>query len=155
MTIAEVALFDRIQSELVDARRRRDEATLSTLSLLKSEIVRASKEPGASGSLDDDVVVRVARKEIKRRLEAIDVYRHAGRKESALKEEAELAILRGYVPAGMSDADVEREVRAVIAEVKPDGPKGFGAVMKVATARLAGCAEGNQIATAARKLLAG
>ncbi len=155
MTIAEVALFDRIQSELVDARRRRDEATLSTLSLLKSEIVRAGKEPGAPASLDDEMVVRIARKEIKRRQEAIDVYRKAGRVESALKEEAELAILRGYVPAGMSDADVEAEVRAVIAEVKPDGPKGFGAVMKVATARLAGRAEGNQIATAARKLLAG
>jgi uncharacterized protein YqeY len=155
VTIAEVALFDRIQSELVDARRRRDQATLSTLSLLKSEIVRASKEPGASESLGDDVVVRVARKEIKRRQEAIDVYRKAGREESALKEAAELAILRGYVPAGMSDAEVEAEVRAVIAEVKPEGPKGFGAVMKVAAARLAGRAEGNQIATAARKLLAG
>ncbi len=155
MTIAQVALFDRIQSELVEARRRRDELTLSTLSLLKSEIVRASKEPGASGSLGDDVVQRVARKEIKRRQEAIDVYRKAGREESACKEEAELAILRGYVPAGMSDAEVEAEVGAVIAEVKPDGPKGFGAVMKVATARLAGRAEGNQIATAARKLLAG
>jgi uncharacterized protein YqeY len=150
-----VALFDRVQSELVEARRRRDELTLDTLSLLKSEIVRASKEPGASGSLGDDVVQRVARKEIKRRQEAIDVYRKAGREESARKEEAELAILRGYVPAGMSDAEVEAEVRAVIAEVKPDGPKGFGAVMKVATARLAGRAEGNQIATAARKLLAG
>jgi uncharacterized protein YqeY len=150
-----VALFDRVQSELVEARRRRDELTLDTLSLLKSEIVRASKEPGASGSLGDDVVQRVARKEIKRRQEAIDVYRKAGREESARKEEAELAILRGYVPAGLSDAEVEAEVRAVIAEVKPDGPKGFGAVMKVATARLAGRAEGNQIATAARKLLAG
>jgi uncharacterized protein YqeY len=155
VTIAQVALFDRVQSELVEARRRRDELTLDTLSLLKSEIVRASKEPGASGSLGDDVVQRVARKEIKRRQEAIDVYRKAGREESARKEEAELAILRGYVPAGMSDAEVEAEVRAVIAEVKPDGPKGFGAVMKVATARLAGRAEGNQIATAARKLLAG
>jgi uncharacterized protein len=154
VTIANVALFDRLQTELVDARRRRDESSLSTLSLLKSEIVRASKEPGAPGSIDDELVLRVARREVKKRQEAIDVYRKAGRDGSAEQEEKEMAILRAYLPAGMSDEDVEAEVRAVIEVVKPDGPKGFGAVMKAATARLAGRAEGAQIAAAARKLLA-
>ena len=153
MTIANVSLFDRLQTELVDARRQRDEGRLSTLSLLKSEVVRASKEPGA-GSVDDELVLRVVRREVKKRQEAIDVYRKAGREESAEREEAEMNILRDYAPPGMSDADVEAEVRAVIEEVKPDGPKGFGAVMKAATARLAGRAEGAQIAAAARKLLA-
>ena len=153
MTIANVSLFDRLQTELVDARRQRDEGRLSTLSLLKSEVVRASKEPGA-GSVDDELVQRVVRREIKKRQEAIDVYRKAGRDESAQREDAEMKILRDYAPLGMSDAEVEAEVRAVIAEVKPDGPKGFGAVMKAATARLAGRAEGAQIAAAARKLLA-
>ena len=152
MTIARVPLFDRIEAELVEARKRRDEIALSTLSLLKSEVVRASKEPLASG-IDDELVVRVARREVKRRQEAIDVYRKAGRDDSARREEAEMAVLRGYLPAGLSDAEVEAEVRAVIAEVKPDGPKGFGAVMKVASARLAGRAEGGQIAAAARRLL--
>lgn len=154
VTIADVALYDRLQTELVDARRRRDEGTLSTLSLLKSEVVRASKEPGASGSVDDELVLRVARKEVKRRQEAIDVYRKAGREESAQREETELSLLRTYLPAGLSDAEVEAEVRKVIEEIKPDGPKGFGAVMKAATTRLAGRAEGVQIAAAARKLLA-
>ena len=154
MTIAGVALFDRLQTELVAARRRRDEETLNTLALLKSEAVRASKEPGASASIDDDLLVKVARREVKRRQEAIDVYRKAGREESARREETEMALLRTYLPVGMSDAEVEVEVRTVIEEVKPDGPKGFGAVMKLATARLAGRAEGAQIAAAARKLLA-
>ena len=154
MTIADVSLFERIETDVVEARRRRDETALSTLSLLKSEVVRAGKEPGAAASLDDDLVLRVARREVKKRQEAIDVYRRAGRAESAEREEKEMAILRAYLPAGMSDAEVEAEVRAVIAEVKPDGPKGFGAVMKSATARLAGRAEGGQIAAAARKLLA-
>lgn len=153
MTIAEVTLYDRMETELVAARRRRDQETLTTLSLLKSEVVRASKEPGATGSFEDGVVLKVARKEVKRRQEAIDVYRKAGREESARREESEMAILMGYIPAGMSDADVEAEVKAVIDEVKPEGPKGFGAVMKAATARLAGRAEGAQIAAAARKLL--
>ena len=156
MTIAAVTAWDRLQNDLVEARRKRDEVALSTLSLLKSELVRASKEPGASGSVDDELVLRITRKEVKRREEAIELYRKGGREESAKREEAEMAVLRGYLPAQMSAADVEAEVRAVIDELKPEpGPKAFGAVMKAATARLAGRAEGGQVAAAAKKLLGG
>ena len=148
-----VALYDRIQSEMVDARKHRNDVALGTLSLLKSELVRASKEGGAAGTIDDALVVRVARKEVKRREEAIEVYRKAGRVDSARREEAEMEVLRGFLPAAMSEQEIEAEVRAVIAEVKPDGPKGFGLVMKGATARLAGRADGNRIASVARRLL--
>lgn len=146
-------LYDLIQAELAESRRRRDDVALGTLSLLKSELVKASKESTAGGRIDDELVVRVARKEVKRREEAIDVYRKAGRADSARREEAEMAVLKAYLPAAMSEAEVEGEVAAVIAELKPDGPKGFGMVMKAATARLAGRAEGGQVAAAARKLL--
>ncbi|HEV2477171.1 MAG TPA: GatB/YqeY domain-containing protein [Candidatus Dormibacteraeota bacterium] len=148
-----MALYDRVQTDMVEARRRRDEVGLSTLSLLKSELVRASKDGGAGGQINDDLVVRVARKEVKRREEAIDAFRKAGREDSARREEAEMAVLRGYLPAAMSDQELEAEIRAVIAEVKPDGPKGFGAVMKAATARLAGRADGTQVAAVTRRLL--
>jgi uncharacterized protein YqeY len=153
VTIAAVALYDRIQAELVESRKRRDAIALDTLSLLKSELVKASKEGGAGGRIDDELVVRAARREVKKREEAIDVYRKAGRTDSAQREEAELAILKAYLPAAMSDQDVESAVAAVIAELKPEGPKGVGMVMKAATARLAGRAEGQQVAAAARKLL--
>ena len=148
-----VALYDRVQTEMIDARRKRDDVALDTLSLLKSELVRASKEGSAGGRIDDDLVVRIARKEVKRREEAIDLYRKAGREDSARREEAEMAVLRDFLPATMSEQEIEAEVRAVIAEVKPDGPKGFGMVMKTATTRLAGRADGNQIAAVARRLL--
>jgi len=148
-----VALYDRVQTEMIDARRKRDDVALGTLSLLKSELVRASKEGSAGGRIDDDLVVRIARKEVKRREEAIDLYRKAGREDSARREEAEMAVLREFLPATMSAQEIEAEVRAVIAEVKPDGPKGFGLVMKAATTRLAGRADGNQIAAVARRLL--
>jgi len=138
---------------MVNARVRRDEVALNTLSLLKSELVRASKDGSVQGKIDDDLVIRVARKEVKRREEAIEMYRKAGREDSARREETEMEVLRGYLPAAMSEQEVEAEVRAVIEEVKPEGPKGFGAVMKAATARLAGRAEGNQIAAVARRLL--
>jgi uncharacterized protein YqeY len=127
---------------------------LNTLSLLKSEVVRATKEADAGGSIDDALVQRVARKEVKRRQDAIEAYRKGGREDAAKREEAEMALLRGYLPAGMTSEQVESEVRAVIAELKPTGPNAFGAVMKAATARLAGRAEGAQVAAAARKLLA-
>ncbi|TMF38897.1 MAG: GatB/YqeY domain-containing protein [Chloroflexi bacterium] len=146
-------LYDRVQAEMVEARVQRDEVALDTLSLLKSELVRASKEGAAGGKIEDDLVIRVARKEVKRREEAIGLYRKAGREESARREEAEMRVLRRFLPAAMSEQEIEAEVRAVIAEVKPDGPKGFGAVMKAATARLAGRADGNQIAAVARRLL--
>ena len=148
-----MALYDRVQSGMVNARVRRDEIALNTLSLLKSELVRASKDGSVQGKIDDDLVIRVARKEVKRREEAIEMYRKAGREESARREAAEMEVLRGFLPASMSEQEVEAEVRAVIEEVKPEGPKGFGAVMKAATARLAGRAEGNQIAAVARRLL--
>lgn len=148
-----VAIYDRIQSDTVDARMKRDDVTLGTLSLLKSELVRASKEGSAGGRIDDELVQRVARKEVKRREEAIDLYRKAGRDEAARREAAEMEVLRRYLPASMSEQEIEAEVRAVIAEVKPEGPKGFGLVMKAATARLAGKADGTQVAAVARRLL--
>jgi len=148
-----VALYDRIQSEMVRARMQRDEVALETLSLLKSELVRASKEGGASGSIDDDLAIRVTRKEVKRREEAIAAYRKAGREDAARREEAQMEVLRRFLPAAMSEHEIEAEVRAVIAEVKPDGPKGFGQVMRAASARLAGRADGTQIAGVARRLL--
>lgn len=148
-----VTLYDRIQTEMVDARVRRDDVALNTLSLLKSELVRASKDSNAAGQIDDDLVLRVARKEVKRREEAIDLYRKAGRDDSARREEAEMKVLRAYLPAMMSEQQIEDEVRQVIAEVNPEGPKGFGLVMKAATARLAGRAEGNDVAKVTRRLL--
>jgi uncharacterized protein YqeY len=147
-----MALFERIDLDMVTARKERDETRLSTLGLLKSEIVRAAKDPGAGGT-GDDLVLRILRKEVKRREEAARAYESAGRPEAARKEEAEAVVLRGYLPADLDEAELEREVRAAIDEVKPQGPRDFGAVMKAASARLAGRAEGGRIATVARRLL--
>lgn len=148
-----MALYERLEAELVDARKRRDELALAALGLFKSEIVKASKEPGAQGVIDDQLVVRVARREVKRRDEAAAAFKGAGRTGQAEKEEAEAGLLKSYLPAALSQAQLETEVRAVIEEVKPEGPGGFGQVMKAASARLAGRAEGGEIAAVARRLL--
>ncbi|HXM54878.1 MAG TPA: GatB/YqeY domain-containing protein [Candidatus Dormibacteraeota bacterium] len=148
-----MSLFERIDQDLVTARKERDGTRLSTLGLLKTEVVKAAKEPGSRGTGDDDLVLRVLRKEVKRREEAARVYESAGRAESARREEAEAEVLRAYLPAELDEAAVEREVRAAIDEVKPQGPRDFGAVMKAANARLAGRADGGRVAAAARRLL--
>lgn len=147
-----MALFDQIDRDLVSARKERDAVRLSTLGLLKSEVVKAAKEPGA-GLPDDRMVIRVIRQEIKRREEAAEAFASAGRRESAGREEAEAAVLRRYLPPEIGEEELEREVRAVIDAVRPQGPRDFGAVMKAASARLAGRAEGGRIAAVARRLI--
>ncbi len=147
-----MALYERIDQDLVTARKERDGTRLSTLGLLKSEVVKAGKEPGVRGT-DDELVLRILRKEVKRREEAARAYESAGRTEAARREEAEAVVLREYLPAAVGDDELEREVRAAIDEVRPQGPRDFGAVMKAASARLAGRAEGGRIAATARRLL--
>lgn len=153
MTIGPVALYEQIERDLFEARKQRDEIALSTLGLLKTELVNAGKEPGAASSAGDESVLRVIRKELKRREEAAEAYRAAGRSGSAEREAAEAAVLRRYLPAEVSDAELEAEVRRVIEEVKPQGPRDFGAVMKAAGARLAGRADGGRIAATAKRLI--
>jgi uncharacterized protein YqeY len=99
------------------------------------------------------MVLRVVRKEVKRREEAAEVYRGAGREEAAARETREAEILRAYLPAALSPEQLEREIRQVIEDVQPAGPGGFGMVMKEASKRLAGRAEGGEIASVARRLL--
>jgi uncharacterized protein YqeY len=149
-----MSLYERIQQELLDSRRRGDSVALDTLGLLKSEVVVATKDPGYRGEIDDELVVRIARKEVKRREEAIEAYRDAGRTEQAAREEREAALLRTYLPPQMSEAELESGLRELISELKPDGPQGFGTVMKAATARFQGRADGASIAAVARRLLA-
>lgn len=149
-----VGLLEDVDRDLVAARKGREQLRLVTLGMLKSEVVRALKAPGAPPAADDALVVRVLRTEVKRREEAAEAFAAGGRAESAEREQAEAEILRAYLPAEMGDDELEREVRAVIDEVRPQGPRDFGTVMRVANARLAPRGvEGGRIAAVARRLL--
>ena len=150
-----MTLYEQIEQDLVAARKQRDHTALDALGMLKSEVVNAGTEPGASGATDDDLVVRVIRREVKRRQEAAQAFAAGGRDDSARKEEAEAMILRAYLPAQMDEDQLEAEVRAVIAEVGASSPRELGAVMKAAGPRLAERAEAGRIAAVARRLLAG
>jgi uncharacterized protein YqeY len=146
-------LSERIDADLVAARKARDELALATLGVLKSEVVNAGKEPGAAATADDELVLRIVRRELKQREESAQAYADAGRDGSARQEQAKAELLRAYLPAQITDQELERELAAVIAEVRPQGPRDMGAVMKAANARLAGRAEGGRIAAVARRLI--
>lgn len=146
-------LIQRIESDLNDARRRSDQVALGSLGLLKSELVNATKEAGFKGDVDDALVMSVVRKELKRRQESADAYTGAGRTDEAAREIAAADVLRPYLPLQLSAAELEAEVRRLIDELKPDGPAGFGRLMKEANTRLAGRAQGSDIAAAAKRIL--
>ena len=139
-----MSLFQKLETDLAEARRRSDSIALGSLGLLKSEVVNASKEAGFAGSIDDALVIGTVRKEIKRRQESADAYSSAGRTEAAERELAAAEVLKPYLPA---------QLGPVIEEVKPSGPAGFGMVMKEASLRLAGRAVGSDIAATAKRLL--
>jgi uncharacterized protein len=149
----EMNLFQKIEDDLTEARRRSDSVALGSLGLLKTEVINASKESGFKGQIDDALVIAVARKELKRRQESADAYTGAGRTDAALREQAAAAIIKPYLPAQMDTAELDAELRKIIDELKPSGPAGFGMVMKEANQRLSGRAAGSEIAAAAKRLL--
>jgi len=148
-----MSLFQKIEDDLAAARKRSDQVALSSLGLLKSEVVNASKEAGFKGTIDDALVIGVARKEMKRHQESADAYSGAGRADAAQREMEAASFIEPYLPAQLSPAALEIEVQAIIDELKPAGPGAFGMVMKEANRRLAGRAQGAEIAATAKRLL--
>jgi uncharacterized protein YqeY len=104
--------------------------------------------------LSDDEVLRVVAKEAKKRREAATAYNEAKRPELAAKEEAELAILEAYLPAQLSDAELEVLVAQALTETGATGMSQMGQVMKAATALVAGRADGGRVAAIVRSALA-
>ena len=148
-----MTLFERLEADLAEARRRSDERALAALGLLKSEIVNASKEAGFKGSIDDALVIGAARREIKRREESAEAFTAAGRTGAADRERAAAHVLESYLPQQLTDEQLEAELRRIVDELKPGGSNAFGMVMKEASKRLAGRAEGSRIAGVARRLV--
>lgn len=146
-------LKERIDADLKDSMRQKRELSTSVLRMLKSAIKYKEVEPGAS-ALDDDGVLKVIATLIKQRRDSIEQYQAGGRIELAQKEEAEIAILQAYLPAQLSPAELEAEVRAAIAEANAKGPKDMGAVMKLLQPRVKGRAEGKAISAAVKAQLA-
>jgi uncharacterized protein YqeY len=117
--------------------------------MLKSSIKNAAIEKGgASAELTDPEVVVVIRREVKKRQDSIEQYMAAGRTELAAQEEAEIALLNGYLPEPLSESELLAIVDAAVAEVGATSRKEMGAVMKLVQERTAGRADGKTLSQA-------
>jgi uncharacterized protein YqeY len=121
------------------AMRAKETARLSTIRLLLAGIKQ--REVDERIELDDAQVLSVIEKMIKQRRESIAQYEKASRKDLADVEKAEIQVLSGYMPAQMSEADVEKLVQSTISETGASGAKDMGKVMAALKAKLAGKAD--------------
>ena len=148
-------LKDKIGEDIKNALKKGEAIALSTLRMLlasirNKEIELRKKDIG----LSDSEVLDVISSEAKRRKDAISEYQNADRVELAQKEEEELSILKGYLPAEISDEDLLRIVQDGLREAGASGEKDFGKVMKVIMPTLKGKASGDRISDVLKKELA-
>ena len=150
-------LHDQIEADLTAAMKARDKARTSALRMVVSALRnRAVAEGlGPQGRLDDDVVQQVLASEVKRRREAADAYRDAGRTEQAASEEAEVAVYEAYLPEQLGEEELTALVDEAIAEVGADSLKQMGQVMKVAMAAARGRADGARVSSLVKQRLGG
>jgi uncharacterized protein len=136
---------ERIDADLKDAMRSKNELTTSVLRMLKSAVKYKEVEPGATGPLDEASILQVIGTLIKQRRDSVEQFKSGGRPELAEKEEQEIAVLQNYLPKQLSADELRAEVQAAITEAGAKSAKDMGAVMKVLTPKLQGRAEGRAI----------
>jgi uncharacterized protein YqeY len=134
-----------------EALRARESIRLETIRGVRGAV--RNREIEAGEELDDDGIVRVIRGLVKQRADAIEQFRKGGRDELADKEEAEQAVLLAYLPAAPDEAEVEKVVGEVIAEVGAESPRDMGRVMKPALERLGPAVDGKQVSQTVKRLL--
>jgi len=142
-------LKERIDADLKEAMRGKDELGTSVLRMLKSAVKYKEVEPGGH-ALEDAGVVAVIQTLIKQRRDSVEQFRAGGRNELAEKEEKEIARLQTYLPAQLSADELRAEVRAAISQVGAKGPKDMGAVMKALMPKVQGRAEGKAVSEAVK-----
>jgi uncharacterized protein YqeY len=148
-------LTTQIDDLIKDAMRAKDAEKLGTLRLLKSAVKYAAIEKhGADGQATDEEVIAVIRKEVKKRNDSIESFEKAGRPDVAAKEASEKAFLETLLPAGLDSAALEQLVRDAIAETGATTKAQMGLVMKAASAKAAGRADGKALSAIVQKLLA-
>lgn len=149
-----MSLFDTISNDIKSAMLAKDKVRLEALRGIKKEFIEAKTAKGSDGELHDDVAMKILAKMVKQRKESAEIYSGQNREDLAQNELAEAAIIEEYLPKQLSDAELEAELRQIIAEVGASSPQEMGKVMGVASKRLAGRAEGRAISAKVKELLA-
>jgi uncharacterized protein YqeY len=148
----EMALKDSIQEALKGALKRQQRVEVATLRLLLSEIKNA--EIVQQKPADDNKVLDVITKEVKRRRESIEAFKKGNRSDLVAQEEAELAVLMSYLPEQMSRAEIMAAARQAVDAVGAKGPSDKGKVMSQLMPQLKGKADGKEVSEIVSELLA-
>jgi uncharacterized protein YqeY len=147
-----MSVLTRLEEELKAARLARDAPRRDALSLLVSAVRSAEKE--LQRSLTDDESLQVLQRERKKRVEAGEAFRNAGRDEQADGEEQELAVLEEYMPEPLSEEELESIVDDAIAEVGATSMRDIGRVMADVMPQVSGRADGSMVSQLVREKLA-
>ena len=146
-----MTLKDRIREALKDGLKRQERVQVSTLRLLLSEIKNV--EIAQQKPADDNKVLDVVTKEVKRRRESIEAFKQGHRSDLVAKEEAELGILMDYLPEQMSREEIMAQAQRVIATIGARGPGDKGKVMSQLMPQLKGKADGKEVSDVVSQLL--
>ena len=141
-----MTLKEQIDQDIKEAMKNKRKDELTALRGIKSLILLAETEKGASGGISEDAEMTLLTRAAKQRRESAEIYRKENRPELAEKEEFELDVISRYLPKQLSAEELSSAVSELIAETGATGPKDMGKVMGIATKRLAGKADGKDIA---------
>jgi uncharacterized protein YqeY len=157
MSAAPPSLKERLRTDLTTAIRGRDKLRSGTIRMVLAAISEAEVAGSEAVQLSDPQVLDVLVREAKKRREAEEAYRAAGRSELAEREHAEAGVLADYLPQPLTAEEVTSIVREAIARTGAAelGPRGIGAVMGVVTPQTKGRADGGTVAAEVRRQLAG
>lgn len=131
-----MALIERIQKDLTEAMKTKNELRLSVLRMVKTAL--KNKEIEKIRPLEEAESLQVLQSLVKQRRESIEQFTRGGRVDLAEKETREIAIIEAYLPAAPSEAELDQAIAAAIVETGANSPKQMGAVIKAARARLEG-----------------
>ena len=148
-------LKDRLRSDLTVSMRGRDELRTATIRMVLTAVTNAEVAGAQAREISDDEVVGVLAKEAKKRRDAADAFRQGGRPDLAEREDAEAAVIAGYLPAPLTDNELDALVDAAVAETGATSLREMGAVMKGLATDVAGRADGARVAAAVKARLAG
>lgn len=151
--MSEPTILTRINDDLKQAMRDRNEVRKLTLRAVKTALTEVTKSGSDGQTLDDEQVMDVLQREAKRRRDTAAEYARLGEPERAERERAELAVLEEYLPAQMSDAEVDALAQSAIDETGATSMKQMGAVMSAAMGRADGRVDGKRVNAAVRRLL--
>ena len=144
-----MSILEQVQSETTAAMKAGDRERTGALRLIVSELQKAHKE--ASGSEADEVAV--LQRERKRRLEAADAYREAGRDDLVASEEREAELIAAYLPEQLSDEELHAMIGDAVAESGATSPKQMGQVMSLVMPRVQGRADGKRVSALVKEKL--